>query len=285
MKPINPRGNLSPEDCLYLYWFAQIKDDIKIKYEDFLPSESLINSYNDYLQKWIEDFRADPVRYQKTVDWDVSRKKTDYFREKLQAGHAFEVWVGREFQKYGVDLGSYLDEKGQYSGENAFGIEIKHDMKLSNTGNLYIEYQERLRNELPWTDSGILKDDNTKYWIIGGKEEYYIFYKQTLRSLYDQLRNGKRIYGCRFADELANGTSKGFLMNRKKAKELCLATSIEKFLRQRDQTYYATGYYYHGRRDCKYIANKKEEDLQIFSSAEEASTAGYHKCTDKNCFS
>ena len=40
----------------------------------------------------------------------------------------------------GIDLKNYLDEKGQYTGENEFGLEIKHDTMLVQTGNLYIEY-------------------------------------------------------------------------------------------------------------------------------------------------
>lgn len=33
----------------------------------------------------------------------------------------------------------------QYSGESKLGVEIKYDKKLCETGNVYIEYQERMK--------------------------------------------------------------------------------------------------------------------------------------------
>lgn len=126
MRIINPRERLSPEDYLYLFWFEKISSGAEIDYADFQPTESLIYRYNDYVKTWNDRFLADPIHYEKPVDWDVSRKKTPYFKGKLQAGHEFEVWVEQEFAKYGVELGSFFDEEGQYSGENEFGLEIKH---------------------------------------------------------------------------------------------------------------------------------------------------------------
>lgn len=285
MRIINPRERLSPEDYLYLFWFEKISSGAEIDYADFQPTESLIYRYNDYVKTWNDRFLAYSIHYEKPVDWDVSRKKTPYFKGKLQAGHEFEVWVEQEFAKYGIELGSFLDEEGQYSGENEFGLEIKHDMKLAKTGNIYIEYQERLRNNLPWTNSGILKEDNTKYWIIGNSAEYYIFLKQDLYRLYWQLTESPiSLPGCRFVRELENGTSKGFIINREKAKEISFASSILEFISKINTKYYANGYYVHGRRDCLYIANKPEDALCVFDSLEEALRAGYKKCTKDSCF-
>ncbi|MCI8615053.1 MAG: hypothetical protein HFJ01_08120 [Lachnospiraceae bacterium] len=282
---INPRERLSAEDYLYLFWFEKIIRGAEIEYDEFQPTESMINHFNAYVKKWTEDFYHDPVHFEKPVDWDVERKKTPYFKEKLKAGHKFEVWAEQEFKKQGVQLGNFYDKNGQYSGENAFGLEIKHDMKLEETGNIYIEYQERLKNTLPWTNSGILKEDNAKYWIIGSSCEYYIFLKSDLYELYQSLRKSPlKIYGCHFVKEIANGTSKGFLMSRAKAKELCFASTISDFLSKINTEYYAAGYYVHGRRDCKYIANKPDASLQIYHSVDDAVHAGYKKCTDPSCF-
>ena len=132
---INPRERLSAEDYLYLFWFEKIIRGAEIEYDEFQPTESMINHFNAYVKKWTEDFYHDPVHFEKPVDWDVERKKTPYFKEKLKAGHKFEVWAEQEFKKQGVQLGNFYDKNGQYSGENAFGLEIKHDMKLEETGN------------------------------------------------------------------------------------------------------------------------------------------------------
>lgn len=282
---INPRDRLSPEDYLYLFWFEKISRGVEMEYNEFQPTESMINRFNDYIKKWTDNFFDDPIHFEKPIDWDVKRKKTPYFKEKLQAGHEFEVWVEQEFLKQGVKLGNFYDENGQYTGENEFGLEIKHDMKLAETGNIYIEYQERLKNTFPWTSSGILKEDNTKYWIIGSSSEYYIFLKRDLYELYQSLlKSPLMIHGCRFVNEIVNRTSKGFIISRDKAKEICFANTISDFLSKIDTKYYAVGYYVHGRRDCMYIANKPDESLHIYNSIDDAINVGYKKCTNFACF-
>lgn len=231
MRKIDPRAKLTPEDYLHLFWFDKLPDNMEDEYLKFQPTESLINRYNEYVQRWERRFTDDPVHYEKPVDWDLDREKTAYFKEMLQAGHEFEVWVEKEFAKYGIDLGNYLDENGQYAGENEFGLEIKHDMKLAETGNIYIEYQERLRNTNDWVNSGILKEDNTKYWIIGSPAEYYIMKKSDLISIYNSLCfNPYGVPGCWFVKEKANQTSKGFTVDRAKSNEIAVATGIEQFI-------------------------------------------------------
>lgn len=230
MKEINSRDRLTPEDYLFLYWFENSTREKKIEYKDFQPTESLIKRYNDYIKEWVESFNNDRVHFEKPIDWDLDRKKTDYFKKKLQAGHEFEVWVEQEFKEEGIDIGFFLDEEGQYSGENSFGIEIKHDMRLAETGNIYIEYQERLKNSMGWVNSGVLKEDNTIYWIIGSPEEYYLFKKDDLLELYQTvIASNVKVQGCRLVAEKANQTSKGFIISRKKAKEICIAESISDF--------------------------------------------------------
>ncbi len=286
MGEINPRDKLSSEDYLYLYWFEKITDGVEIEYDKFQPTESMINRFNAYIQEWNKRFASDRIHYEKPVDWDVDRQKTGYFKDKLQVGHEFEIWVEEQFMAAGIDLKNYLDEKGQYTGENEFGLEIKHDTMLVQTGNLYIEYEERLKKNNNWVRSGILKDDNTKYWIIGSFNEYYFFYKKDLCDIYAKLLQNPNGYtGCRFVREKTNGTSKGFIINREMANNICIAKSISEFINKLSKKYYANGYYYHGKRDCKYIANKNDDSITIFDDEDKAKQAGYVKCTSKDCFS
>lgn len=285
MRKLDPRGALSPEDYLHLYWFDRCSEDMERGYADFLPTESMINRYNAFMEQWERRFAEDPARYHKSVDWDLDRKKTPYFLQKLQSGHEFEVWVEEEFRRNGVELGFYTDEQGQYAGENQFGLEIKHDMRLAETGNLYIEYQERLTRSGPWVDSGVLKEDNARYWLIGSPAEYYIFRKSDLVALYRELRDSPTgVRGCSFAQERTNGTSKGFLVSRQRAREIALARSIDAFVGASEHGYYAYGYYFHQDRQCKYIASKRDAELRVFPTAEAAQAAGYKRCTNPQCF-
>ena len=56
-------------------------------------------------------------------------------------------------------------------------------MRLQKTGNVYIEYQERMTNAGEWVDSGILKQDQTKYFLIGTVEEFFILPRETAKLL------------------------------------------------------------------------------------------------------
>lgn len=289
---INSRGKLSPEDYLFLYWYAVLIENVKVQYDDFQVSESLIDRYNNYLTQWNQEYNSNPEHFVKAIDWDKSRTKTDYFIGKLQKGQEFETWVENEFKKYGVELGFYHDETGQFSGENAYGIEIKHDMMLCKTGNVYIEYQERLKSNKPWVNSGILKQDNSQYWLIGDMRQYVIIKKIDLINIYKRLLNGNIITGCKFVSEKENGTSKGFIIPFDLALRISFAKSIEEFMRKKDGSVstetahiiYAINYYYHGKRNCKYIVNKKDNDLLIFNSFVEAEKNGFKACTDPECF-
>ena len=161
---IDPFKELKAEDVLILYWFYTVHKKNRIKHEEFIITESLINEYNTFVKKWEKKHNDEP-KYYKTVDWDIKRKKTDYYQSQLQDSAAFQKFIENEFKKHNVDIGSYSDLR-QYDGENQFGIEIKNDKMHRKTGNLYIEYQERLRSNGVWVDSGILKKDNSKYYLI-----------------------------------------------------------------------------------------------------------------------
>lgn len=88
------------------------------------------------------------------------------------------------FRRHGYDIGLFYGKDQQYhQGETKAGIEIKCDMRLQKTGNVYIEYQERMTNAGEWVDSGILKQDQTKYFLIGTVEEFFILPRETAKLL------------------------------------------------------------------------------------------------------
>lgn len=70
-------------------------------------------------------------------------------------------------------------------GENKQGIEIKLDLRMTDTGNVSIEVAEKSRADMPnWTDSGIMRKDNSWLYIQGNYDTVFIFDKKLLLRLY-----------------------------------------------------------------------------------------------------
>ncbi len=111
----------------------------------------------------------------------------------------------------------FLTPDGQYNkGENEKGIEIKNDMMYKKTGNLYFEYAEKSKGEnYLFVNSGILKKDNSKYFLIGDYDKFWIFRKKRLVEIYHEKKeevknnsNSKSLRGIRFVQI---DTSKGYI--------------------------------------------------------------------------
>lgn len=135
---------------------------------------------------------------------------TDYYKEKLEAGLQYQDFVADQLRKADpcIILGAYSSRKWQNDhGESASGIEIKHDMKLKETGNLYIEVAEKSSATLrEYTPSGIMRDDNTWLYLIGDYEQAFLFSKHQLKTVYAN-RNQWAARGIR---ERQTPTSIGF---------------------------------------------------------------------------
>jgi uncharacterized protein YaaR (DUF327 family) len=99
MKEINSRDRLTPEDYLFLYWFENSTREKKIEYKDFQPTESLIKRYNDYIKEWVESFNNDRVHFEKPIDWDLDRKKTDYFKKSYRQDTNLKCGLNKNLKK------------------------------------------------------------------------------------------------------------------------------------------------------------------------------------------
>ena len=220
MEKIDKNKLLSPYEVISLYLFKKsCKNMIKGELDTYIPLEQDIDNWNYFVDSCNKDIGTNKERYIKRVIWGKD-KKSQLEIERLNESGKFEEYINSEFLKNGIDLGFYY-YKEQYKGENDFGIEIKNDKVLKNTGNIYIEYQERHTENDKWHDSGILKKDNSKYWLIGDIGEYYIIEKQKLLELY---RN-KEHEGLK-----EHKTSKGFIITIKKHKDIITATDIKDFV-------------------------------------------------------
>lgn len=111
---------------------------------------------------------------------------TEYYKDKFEAGLEYQDYVSDELRKAGIFLGAYSSRKYQQErGESASGIEIKHDMRLAETGNLYFEIAEKSSPDIPdWTKSGILREDSTWLYLIGDYEQAFLFSKEQLKRIY-----------------------------------------------------------------------------------------------------
>lgn len=138
---------------------------------------------------------------------------TQYYAEKLQAGEEYQQFIYDLFLvELRIELTFYTTKLEQYKfGENEQGIEVKFDDRLKGTDNLYIEYAEKSHpDKKEYSPSGINRDDNSWLYVIGDRDDVFIFGKKQLQ----QIKPSKR--------HVVTATSKGFLIEREDAHKLCL---------------------------------------------------------------
>jgi hypothetical protein len=109
----------------------------------------------------------------------------------FEVGIEFQDFVCLELAKDNIilqNLGSKLYQIRV--GENLQGFEIKYDARCTDTNRLSIEVAEKSRNDpnLPWTPSGIMRDDNSWLYIQGNHDIIFVFAKNHLRRYHDQRR-------------------------------------------------------------------------------------------------
>lgn len=282
--------NIPVEYKLMLYWFQKYVKDTDFDKEDYLKTElntSTIDKFNECVSSFEELFNTDKGLYDKPIKWD-NRKTCDNFFEKLQKGCRFEEYVSSEFKNYGVELGMQYNEY-QWHGENLFGLEIKNDEVFKETGNLYIEYYERHDVSKSWNKTGILKEDNTKVFLIGTYDNYFIVLKDVLIDVYNRLKqNDPEISRyCRFA-ETNDKTAKGFLIKKSYMKKICLSQSIKEFVKMyvKDNKLIekvivyknCNGSFFHSA-DKKFCLYRPRNPEIITLTLSEAFIKGYRPCT------
>jgi len=143
-------------------------------------------------------------------------------KQKRPAERPFEIFI-RDWIKdnRGIDIGLHETEYKQLKiGESERGIEIKHDYKFPKTERLFIETEE-LTSQGEWIQSGVCKEDNALWYLIGDRNEFWLFNK---RNLFMESLCKEQIYGYlnkEFKDKNFP-TSKGFLLFISEANEICV---------------------------------------------------------------
>ena len=111
----------------------------------------------------------------------------DAYREnKIQSGELYQDFVVDAcWNLLGLAVVQYTSKLYQHQvGESKTGVEIKHDEKYKDTGNLWIECAEKaVPRSGPYSESGVNRSDNTWLYVIGDYDTIFLFAKTLLRAL------------------------------------------------------------------------------------------------------
>jgi len=188
----------------------------------------------------------------------------DRYNTCLMRGQYYERAVNDLFKThYDIDLGIYETMEEQYNiGESKLCIEVKYDRKSWGTGNLYIETQEKTSaDKYSFTDSGILRNDNSKFYLIGNKEEFFMIDKNFLNELHTE--NGFDDLNIKHTE---TKTSRGFLINIKELKEYIYKNKEEKILHFTPKFAYIYNLTFYTDQDCDFSIPEKEYVLSFISN-------------------
>ncbi len=110
-------------------------------------------------------------------------------KDALSVGEKYQNFIADQVNKqFGYSIHFYTSKLEQYwIGESVEGFEIKLDQRCTTTGRLSIEVGEKTRlGFLGFTPSGILRRDNTKFYVQGNYAVAWIFRKSDLQKLYKE---------------------------------------------------------------------------------------------------
>ena len=125
--------------------------------------------------------------------------------DKLEVGLQYQDFITLKLYSMGWSLNQFSSLKYQVEyGENIAGIEIKNDLQMQKTHNIYIELYEKAHTG-NFVFSGINRQDNTILWLIGDYNVAYVFVKKQLKYLCDNYQK----YGFK---KVETETSKGILI-------------------------------------------------------------------------
>jgi len=112
-----------------------------------------------------------------------------YYSEMLTEGLQFQDFCACEFAKIGIPITNFSSKKYQMEkGENLQGYEFKFDRSFRKTGNLWIELKERADVKREYINSGICRNDNTMFYVMGDYGGVYLMQKTVLRVMRKQYK-------------------------------------------------------------------------------------------------
>lgn len=129
----------------------------------------------------------------------------DYYCQQLEKGQEYQDFIADQlWEQKRFHLRNYTSRHYQLNvGENAQGIEIKLDINMKQTGNLYIEVAERRDLCMPFVRSGIY-NGQAQYYLIGDYERGFLFGINNLKRIHES--NRYEVF------TIKRNTSQGFLL-------------------------------------------------------------------------
>jgi len=154
--------------------------------------------------------------------------------ENRQKEKPLERWVEKYIkERYGKSLGIHYSKIDQLDiGESRSKTEIKHNHKYSGTGNLFIEIDEFTKHG-EWIKSGIYREDNSKWYLIGDEDKFWLFNKEILKEEFGNNHYSK-IPG--YLPGFAFPTSHGHLLPIEKANQLATKITLVNDVNLNDKT-------------------------------------------------
>jgi len=128
-----------------------------------------------------------------------------YREAQIADGKLYQDFVVDVAWQAGIAIAQYASKTYQLTiGESRGGVEIKHDKRYAETGNLYIEFAEKKQPRPgPYAPSGIKREDHWLY-VIGNYDIVFFFAKNLLRALFASSKYSHK--------ENKTKTSLGFLL-------------------------------------------------------------------------
>lgn len=142
-----------------------------------------------------------------------SREYAQYRQTKIESGLLYQDFVvDCCWRLLGLAIVQFSSRAYQTTvGESLTGVEIKHDERMAQTGNLWIELAEKaVPRPGEYAKSGIRRDDNTWLYAIGNYDVIYLFAKRFLVALGEARKSD----GAHTYKHLENNTqtSLGYLL-------------------------------------------------------------------------
>jgi len=108
-----------------------------------------------------------------------------YYTDMILKGGNYATFIYKWLkERKNISVKNYDTKEEQFNiGENDKGIEIKYDDWFARTGNLWIEIKERTKTNKEYVFSGIYRNDNTRFYLIGDYRKAYVFVKKQLQDI------------------------------------------------------------------------------------------------------
>lgn len=144
------------------------------------------------------------------MDYETLYKELQTHLTLQEQGKQYEDFVTQTLYQLGqilVSNKSFMNQVG--IGENVIGWEIKNVQTMKKHNALYVEVAEKSKaSNADYVPSGILRNDNTIFMVMGDYDTFYVLQKKRLRAMYEGKHYLKQ--GC--WDIPPTPTSKGFGM-------------------------------------------------------------------------